>query len=279
MTVAARYLHPSYAAGGYDFALVKVNGVINPTYTRLALPTAAVMTAVGKVGDMVTLSGWGALDQDARNYPDIMQTIKLQIVNSSGCAYSGITASEICAGGVYKQDTCPGDSGGPMVGTVNGVQYNLGVVSRGGINKYCGEAGVPGVYGRTLSIVGWLNGIMGTGTAGVQTYSNGTDVAINDNTTVESPVVVSGRTGNGSGTTAVAVNIVHTYIGDLKVDLIAPDGSVYVLHNYAGANTQNINKTYTVNLSSEALNGTWKLRVNDNADVDTGYINSWSVKF
>ncbi len=112
-----------------------------------------------------------------------------------------------------------------------------------------------------------------------QTYSNGTDVAIGDNTTVNSAITVSGRSGNASSTTPVAVNIVHTYIGDLKVDLVAPDGSVYVLHNRTGAGTDNINQTYTVNLSSELLNGTWNLRVNDNANVDTGRIDTWSITF
>ncbi|WP_211371904.1 proprotein convertase P-domain-containing protein [Marilutibacter maris] len=34
-----------------------------------------------------------------------------------------------------------------------------------------------------------------------------------------------------------------------------------------------------MNLSSEALNGTWKLRVNDNANQDTGYIDSWNITF
>jgi serine protease len=77
----------------------------------------------------------------------------------------------------------------------------------------------------------------------------------------------------------VAVNIQHTYKGDLKVDLVAPDGSLYNLHNRSGGSANNIVGTYTVNLSSEALNGTWKLRVNDNAGGDTGYINSWSVTF
>ncbi|WDS38199.1 MAG: proprotein convertase P-domain-containing protein [Pseudoxanthomonas sp.] len=71
----------------------------------------------------------------------------------------------------------------------------------------------------------------------------------------------------------------HTYIGDLKVDLVAPDGSVYVLSNRAGGSADNIVKTYTVNLSSEALNGAWALRVNDGASGDTGYINSWSITF
>ncbi|MBC7990772.1 MAG: S8 family serine peptidase, partial [Luteimonas sp.] len=112
-----------------------------------------------------------------------------------------------------------------------------------------------------------------------QTYTNSADYTINDNATVSSPIAVSGRTGNAPSNAAVAVNIVHTYIGDLKVDLVAPDGSVYVLHNRAGGSADNINTTYTVNLSSEALNGTWNLRVNDNANQDTGYINSWSVTF
>jgi serine protease len=112
-----------------------------------------------------------------------------------------------------------------------------------------------------------------------QTYTNGTDVAIGDNTTVESPISVSGRSGSGLSNTQVAVNIVHTYIGDLKVDLIAPDGSVYVLHNRSGGSADNIVQTYSVNLTSEAKNGTWKLRVNDNAGGDTGYINSWSITF
>jgi hypothetical protein len=125
-----------------------------------------------------------------------------------------------------------------------------------------------------------LLGDYGTGGGGsTQTYANTTDVAIGDNTTVESPITVSGRSGSAPSNAQVAVNIVHTYIGDLKVDLIAPDGSVYVLHNRAGGSADNINTTYTVNLSTEALNGTWKLRVNDNAGGDTGYINQWSVTF
>jgi len=117
------------------------------------------------------------------------------------------------------------------------------------------------------------------GGGGTQTYTNASDYTISDNTTVDSPITVSGRSGNGLSSTQVAVNIVHTYIGDLKVDLVAPDGSIYTLHNHTGSSTDNINQTYTVNLSGEVLNGTWKLRVNDNAGGDVGYINSWSVTF
>ena len=77
----------------------------------------------------------------------------------------------------------------------------------------------------------------------------------------------------------MTVDISHTWKGDLKVDLLAPDGSVYVLHNYTGGSADNIKQTFNVNLSSEAINGNWRLRVNDKASGDAGRINSWSIRF
>jgi serine protease len=114
---------------------------------------------------------------------------------------------------------------------------------------------------------------------GSQTYSNGDDVAIGDNTTVESAIEVSGRSGNAPASASVTVAIEHTYQGDLKVDLVAPDGSLFNIHDFSGGGTDNINKTVTLNLSSQPLNGTWRLRVNDNAAGDVGRIDSWSVTF
>jgi subtilisin family serine protease/subtilisin-like proprotein convertase family protein len=122
----------------------------------------------------------------------------------------------------------------------------------------------------------WTLNLGGGGTPGCS-GTNGTDVAIPDNTTVTSTIVISGCTGNGSATSTIAVNIVHTYIGDLVVTLVAPDGTAYVLHNRAGGSTDNINTTYTRNLSSEVRNGTWTLRVQDAATLDVGRIDSWTL--
>ena len=119
----------------------------------------------------------------------------------------------------------------------------------------------------------------GGGGGGQQTYTNSADYQIRDRATVESPISVSGRSGNGPSSTRVDLDIRHTYKGDLKVDLVAPDGSTYNLHNRSGGSADNIIGYATLNLSSEALNGTWKLRVNDAYSGDTGYINSWSITF
>ncbi|MFF5704846.1 M4 family metallopeptidase [Streptomyces sp. NPDC012794] len=116
------------------------------------------------------------------------------------------------------------------------------------------------------------------GTAQQNVFENTTDYAIADNATVDSPITVT-RTGNAPSTLKVDVNIVHTYIGDLKVDLVAPDGTLYNLHNRAGGSADNIVKSFTVNASSEVAQGVWKLRVNDNANLDTGKIDSWKLTF
>ncbi len=109
------------------------------------------------------------------------------------------------------------------------------------------------------------------------TQTNGTDVQIADLSTVESTITVAGCAGNASATSTIPVSIVHTYIGDLIVTLVAPDGSTYTLHNRTGGSADNINQTYTVNLSSEPANGIWRLRVQDAASADVGYIDSWGV--
>ncbi|MFF3427149.1 S8 family serine peptidase [Streptomyces sp. NPDC002602] len=110
-------------------------------------------------------------------------------------------------------------------------------------------------------------------------FENLTDYAINDNSTVESPITVSGISGNAPATLSVPVDIKHTYVGDLKVDLVAPDGTVYNLRNRTGGSADNIVQTFTVNASSEVANGVWKLRVADLAGADTGKIDSWALQF
>ncbi|MFJ6948172.1 M28 family metallopeptidase, partial [Streptomyces wuyuanensis] len=112
-------------------------------------------------------------------------------------------------------------------------------------------------------------------------YESTGDVAIPDNgAAVTSSVTVSGRTGNAPATLKVGVDIKHTWRGDLVVDLLAPDGTSYRLKNSSGSDSaDNVIATYTVNASAETANGTWKLRVQDVAAQDTGYIDSWRLTF
>ncbi len=110
------------------------------------------------------------------------------------------------------------------------------------------------------------------------TVSNTGDYTIPDNnsTGVSSPVSVSAPGSAGSVT--VDVNIIHTYIGDLVVDLIAPDNTVYNLHNRSGSGTDNLQRSFSVNVGAKSRVGTWKLRATDRAAQDNGHIESWTFK-
>ncbi|MFI6526407.1 M4 family metallopeptidase [Streptomyces uncialis] len=73
----------------------------------------------------------------------------------------------------------------------------------------------------------------------------------------------------------IEVDIVHG--GMLYVDLVAPDGTVYKLKDiYDGAP---VAATYTVDLSPEAPNGTWRLRVQDTTPGGVGHISGWRMTF
>lgn len=106
--------------------------------------------------------------------------------------------------------------------------------------------------------------------------TNTSDYTIPDNNPagVSSPVSVA--SGGSANTVTVDVNIIHPYIGDLVVDLIAPDASVYNLHNRSGGSANNIQRSFTVNAGAKARQGTWKLRATDRAAQDRGHIESWT---
>ncbi|MDI3417267.1 M4 family metallopeptidase [Streptomyces luteolus] len=121
----------------------------------------------------------------------------------------------------------------------------------------------------------------GGGDPGGSVYENTADVAIPDNgAAVTSNVSVADRTGNAPSDLKVGVDIEHTWRGDLVVDLVAPDGTVFNLKPYSSSDSaDDVRTTYTVNASGERASGTWKLRVRDRAAQDTGYINSWKLTF
>ncbi|MBV2358066.1 M4 family metallopeptidase [Streptomyces sp. J2-1] len=117
----------------------------------------------------------------------------------------------------------------------------------------------------------------GTGTS----FENTTPVSIPDNgPAVTSPITVSGRSGNAPSNLQVTVDITHTWRGDLVIDLVGPSGTSYRLKNASSSDSaDNVQATYTVNASAQTANGTWQLRVQDQAAQDTGKINSWKLTF
>lgn len=105
----------------------------------------------------------------------------------------------------------------------------------------------------------------------------------NNPTGIKSSVVFTDIAAIGS--IKVAVDITHSYIGDLQISLIAPNGSNVMLHNRSGSSTQNLKKTFDATtapalagLTNRPLQGEWTLQVQDLAAVDTGVLNQWEVE-
>ncbi|WP_435260596.1 proprotein convertase P-domain-containing protein [Streptomyces sp. 1222.5] len=111
-------------------------------------------------------------------------------------------------------------------------------------------------------------------------FSSATDVNIPDNgRAIFSPITVS-RSGYAPKDLKVRVDIWHTWKGDLTIDLISPDGSAYPLKKANPNNFNNgVERTYTVDASSEKASGVWKLRVQDVDDGDSGYLDGWELIF
>ncbi|WP_031027675.1 M4 family metallopeptidase [Streptomyces albus] len=114
-----------------------------------------------------------------------------------------------------------------------------------------------------------------------KTFSNDANVTIPDypGRAVTSKITTSGLSGKAPSGLQVGVKIVHSYSGDLQVDLVGPSGKAYRLHSVASDPTPDIDTTYTVNASAENANGTWQLRVQDRGPGDTGYIDSFKLTF
>jgi Zn-dependent metalloprotease len=173
-------------------------------------------------------------------------------------------------------------TGAPAGATVGFSQAELTAGESATVTVTAGDTLAAGTYPITLtgtspSATHSTTFTVSVRSAGGCSGSNDNDVQIPDNTTVTSTIDLTGCAATPSTTSAVEVHIVHTYIGDLVISLVAPDGTAYTLHNRAGGSTDNIDTTYSVNLSGEAASGLWTLRVQDAASIDTGYLNSWNL--
>lgn len=62
--------------------------------------------------------------------------------------------TQLCAGGNAGQDSCGGDSGGPLFKLISDQFYLEGLVSFG--PKKCGSDDIPGVYTRVSGHIDWI---------------------------------------------------------------------------------------------------------------------------
>jgi len=143
-----------------------------------------------------------------------------------------------------------------------------------------------------------------------QTYT-GTGGTIPDNgsTPIDFPVTVSGlspATLNAThGLVSVCINITHSWVSDLQISLIAPDGTQVMLINGIGGDGDNFTNTCLYQAASMSVaggqapftgtwkpmgnlgyfnngqngNGQWQLHILDTYPADQGTLLSWNLSF
>ena len=117
-----------------------------------------------------------------------------------------------------------------------------------------------------------------------------TPIPITDNATITSDIEVGDAYCIGD--VDVEMDISHTYIGDLIIDLTSPEGTTVRLHDRSGGGDDDILATYDddgdgtlpdgpgtlSDFDGELVAGTWTLTLSDNAGADTGSLNAWTLK-
>jgi subtilisin-like proprotein convertase family protein len=136
-------------------------------------------------------------------------------------------------------------------------------------------------------------------------FTNDADVTISSSrtSTIISSMTLSGISGSIQGLN-VRLNVAHTYVSDLRITLIAPDGTRVVLFNRHGGGGDNLVNTNfddvaDTSISSAAApftgtfrpyqalsafngksaNGTWQLEIRDYDRRDGGFLDNWTLTF
>lgn len=132
-----------------------------------------------------------------------------------------------------------------------------------------------------------MNGVTVTGVLAPPTFAAAPNLMIPDDSPAGVEAVAVMRNSGLVGSVEVSVNIQHPSIGDLKIGLIHPDGTMVLLHNEEGGSSDNINTTYpTLTPPAESLDaligkplgGPWRLWIADGYPLDAGVLKTWSVK-
>ncbi|KAF2365278.1 Serine proteases trypsin domain [Trinorchestia longiramus] len=173
INVTEVFVYPEYQRRYHDIALLKLQRPASMTTRVLpaCLPNSPVQHFSRQSSFVV--AGWGATEEDPFGGSEKLMKVKIDYVESNLCWKRfnenpvfrppwGITTDLICAGAENK-DSCPGDSGGPLMQETDlpdmpggGCRPRVvaGVVSFG---PHCGQLGA---YTRVASYLDWITSIV-----------------------------------------------------------------------------------------------------------------------
>lgn len=147
-----------------DIAVIRLNRPV--VFNEFVLPICTIRGALLEkdfVGENAEVAGWGIEDIRLRKSSVILQTLTVPVVPTEICREvfrreADVGEEQLCVGGRKGEDSCAGDSGGPLM-KVESLDdspryYLIGLVSFG--TKFCGASEKPAVYTKISAYVSWI---------------------------------------------------------------------------------------------------------------------------
>ncbi|KAG6445344.1 hypothetical protein O3G_MSEX003855 [Manduca sexta] len=138
-----------------DIALIRLRE--NAPYTEFIRPICLTPIDVDDTNFAnlrLAVAGWG---RNGRYRSNIKQSTVVNLVPQEQCKkyYPALLRSQMCAVGYTGEDTCKGDSGGPLMTVNGGKYYVVGIVSGKRADAPCGTA-VPSLYTNVYYYLDWI---------------------------------------------------------------------------------------------------------------------------
>lgn len=151
-----RPIENSFLQRENDIALLRLSG--NVRYSEFVAPICLPSpTFPGTSSNrMLVVAGWGRTLVSKRSSIKLKVNVPTYEFETCRQMYStrniNLVDSQMCAGGNFAQDSCNGDSGGPLMSRENGAWIAEGIVSFG---LGCGVER-PAVYTKVHSFLPWI---------------------------------------------------------------------------------------------------------------------------
>ncbi|XP_058436023.1 serine protease 41-like [Marmota monax] len=156
-------VNPQARGKFHDIALLRLASSV--TYSKYIQPVCVLSsTFMFLHRSDCWVTGWGVIHENMVPLPPPyrLREVQVTILNNSRCRElfalpfqrSSISFDMLCAGAENgSRDACHGDSGGPLVCDLEGLWYQIGIVSWG---VGCGRPNRPGVYTNVSLHFDWI---------------------------------------------------------------------------------------------------------------------------
>uniref|UniRef100_A0A8D0L9Q7 Vitamin K-dependent protein C n=1 Tax=Sphenodon punctatus TaxID=8508 RepID=A0A8D0L9Q7_SPHPU len=164
ITVDQVVSHENYSKTTSDNDIAMLHLAQPVIYKKFVLPICLPTQELAeqelmREGKPMVVTGWGSQSQESRKkYSSVLNYIEIPLVPRNECVHAMlnyISENMLCAGLMGdSQDSCNGDSGGPMVTQFKNTWFLVGLVSWG---EGCGKQENFGVYTKVSHYLGWIH--------------------------------------------------------------------------------------------------------------------------